>query len=117
MKKYTVNSPVNHDGKDYRAGEIELADEHAAPLLQANVISELTAAAENPNQEGGQTEDTEEANVEAAIPENIATTTEDIEEANVEATIPENIATATEDESKTKDNVTPLRGAKGKEKK
>lgn len=38
MKRYQVKSPILHDGALHLAGTIELADEHAQPLLTAGVI-------------------------------------------------------------------------------
>lgn len=39
MAKYQVLSPINHDGKPYADGEIELDEKVAAPLLGLNVIA------------------------------------------------------------------------------
>lgn len=38
MAKFNVLSPLNHDGKPYAEGEIELDEKVAAPLLVLGVI-------------------------------------------------------------------------------
>ncbi|MGE0671965.1 MAG: hypothetical protein AB7O64_02810 [Methylibium sp.] len=47
MPKYTVKSPLDHDGKRYAIGKsVELTEEEAEPLLGHTV--ELPPAAEKP---------------------------------------------------------------------
>lgn len=103
MKTYTVNSPLQHDGKDYRTGEIELSDEHAAPLLQANVISEIPAAGEENDSNTGTDQHTGDQ-----------TEQTDADDASAEAAESEAEAKGA---AKASDNVTPLRGDKANRKK
>jgi hypothetical protein len=47
MPKYTVESPVQHDGTDYEIGaEIEISAKTARQLLEVGAIREVAATAD-----------------------------------------------------------------------
>ena len=53
MAKFTVLSPVNHDGKDYAIGAtIDLTAESAEPLLKGGAVE--TAAATKAKEKAGE---------------------------------------------------------------
>lgn len=55
MKKYTVNSPLNHDNEPYAIDDtVELSDEHAAPLVALGriTLAGKGAATPQPTPEG-----------------------------------------------------------------
>lgn len=53
MPKYTVDSPVKHNGTDYEIGsEIELSAKAAQQLLEVGAISEVAARKNKPAAEG-----------------------------------------------------------------